>query len=469
MRDRGNWGTYVRDAAGFARNRMREGTKAASDKLDGWKRHTDANRERISKGITDSVMATASRLDQSADKADSLLSKYDEVLLDRRSPGTADIVLKGSLNAASALRNGLRNASAWTVKSAPAVGEATSAALTQVVTTASGAVDAFAISQSDLEAVERRLELASRKLDTASQENALQIEAARSSGRRGELLDLLVVGGVTLGAVASASVEVPPEIDQAFALAYPGLAASGETFADAVTRLPPEELTGLVSGVKGKLFELQLVEQLNNGELPEGASAVLASSPAQPGYDIQILGPEGQVLEHLQAKATDSVAYVREALERYPNIDIVTTSEVHSMLMEAGMADRVADSGITVTDLDQSIQAAATASPGLDLIDLAPSSLGLAIIAYSAFSDQSLTVEERSSNFGSRGARAAVSGSIGGLAMVATNTWWLALAAGLGSQSIAEAGARKRERYETLKTIAALLEAEASSARDGLR
>ena len=50
--------------------------------------------------------------------------------------------------------------------------------------------------------------------------------------------------------------------------------------------------------------------------------------PSQPGWDIQILNADGTVDQVLQAKATESVSYVKEALEKYPDIEIVTTEEV---------------------------------------------------------------------------------------------------------------------------------------------
>jgi hypothetical protein len=118
--------------------------------------------------------------------------------------------------------------------------------------------------------------------------------------------------------------------------------------------LTDTELMGVVSSAKGKYFEYLLAERLNQGEevggvlLPPGYEAVVAENMSQPGWDLQIVGPDGQASEFLQAKATDSAQYVSEALERYPDIQILATSEVASKLDESQM---VLDASISNADL----------------------------------------------------------------------------------------------------------------------
>jgi len=164
------------------------------------------------------------------------------------------------------------------------------------------------------------------------------IETAQKRRRKDQLLDLLVVGGVTLSQALREPASVPDNVQQAFALAYPDLAKT-ENFSGAVERMSSDELVGLVSGVKGKLFELELVDHLNNGGLPDGYHAEIAGSATQPGWDIRVLDEHGQVSELLQAKATESAQYVQEALQRYPDIDVTTTTEVHSQLVALGLAE----------------------------------------------------------------------------------------------------------------------------------
>jgi hypothetical protein len=455
------FGRLAREAAQKAQQLGNSAAKATAETLHGLNSRIAANSDNISKTTADKIKHAGAKISGGASDVNQWLESHKDLSLATESPQILDRALKGAISAGQSLMRGVEKVERWTEEAAPVVGASFSGALSGLVNSASGSIDLIAISQEDFTALENRLDHARRKLDEDARYEALKIADARQTGRKQELLDLLVVGGVTLGTALKNPDEVPPEVERAFELAYPGLVGSGERFADAVERMSTGELTGLVSGVKGKLFELQLVDQLNAGTLPDGLEAVLASSPTQSGYDIQIVDENGRIMEELQAKATDSVAYVREALERNPNIDIITTSEVHGALLQAGFGDRVADSGISLSEVDGTLQKAVEANPGLDLIDLAPSSIGLAMIAYSAFSQEGLTKEERGIQFGQRSAGVTVSSAVGGLALLATNTWWLALVAGLGSQSVAATGAQKRERFEALKSVTERLEAEA--------
>lgn len=261
-----------------------------------------------------------------------------------------------------------------------------------------------------------------------------------------------MVGGVTLGTIRTHPADIPLELEQAFQMAYPGLVANGEGFADAVQRMNGEELMGLVNGVKGKLFEIELVDHLNSGYLPDGVHAELAESVTQPGFDVRIMDEEGSVVEVLQAKATESAAYVREALERYPDIDVMTTTEVHGQLVAMGAADQVTDSGISEAALQSKIEAAASANGGgFDASDLLPTGIGLAIIALSVFTTKGASAELMGEEFGERTARAGLGTLAGKAALVASGAWWVSLAAGVGSTWLAAHGGNKRDRYEALK------------------
>lgn len=121
--------------------------------------------------------------------------------------------------------------------------------------------------------------------------------------------------------------------------------------------LSGDELQGAVNTAKGKYFEYLVADRLNAGEqvgpvlLPDGYQAVLADSLNQPGWDMRIVGPDGATADYLQLKATDSAGYIQEALNRYPDIEILATHEVaHSGL--------VLDSGITESDLHDQVSSA---------------------------------------------------------------------------------------------------------------
>ncbi len=234
--------------------------------------------------------------------------------------------------------------------------------------------------------------------------------------------------------------------------------------------MSPDQLVGFANGVKGKLFEVELVEHMNAGNLPNGWSAEMAQSANQSGWDIRVLDSEGRVSEVLQAKATESADYVKDALVRYPDVDVTTTSEVHAQLVALGMAESVRNSGISEAALDAKITSAAhAAGNGFDASDLVPSAVGLAVIAMSAFMDKSLSLEQRGAEVGNRGARVAFASGAGKLALVVTQTWWLGLMAGVGSGWLATGGRGKRERYEALKGMVATMRRTESAQAPALR
>ncbi len=152
---------------------------------------------------------------------------------------------------------------------------------------------------------------------------------------------------------------ITPQMQEAFDLAFPNLEIAQLEKYDAVA------LTGIISSWKGKLFEIELRERLNSGEsigeiqLGAGQRAELAVDPSQPGWDIQILNADGTVDQVLQAKATESVSYVKEALEKYPDIEIVTTEEVATR-----WAVDIIDSERSDEELEKEIMA-----PMKDLLD----------------------------------------------------------------------------------------------------
>lgn len=121
-----------------------------------------------------------------------------------------------------------------------------------------------------------------------------------------------------------------------------------------------DQLVGIVNSAKGKYFELLVADRLNNGEqvgelvLPEGYHAELAESLTQPGWDLAILDPYGNVAEHLQLKATENFGYITEALEKYPDIRIIAADEAADSAPEG--YTMVIDSDISNSELASSVR-----------------------------------------------------------------------------------------------------------------
>jgi hypothetical protein len=106
----------------------------------------------------------------------------------------------------------------------------------------------------------------------------------------------------------------------------------------------PDELQGHVSNIKGILFEQEVQDKLSEG----GIESMLFEATNHPDSDLLIL-ENGFVVEELQLKATDSVAYVNGALVENPGIDIIATSEVANVIN----SEDVIDSGISDAFLEE--------------------------------------------------------------------------------------------------------------------
>lgn len=184
---------------------------------------------------------------------------------------------------------------------------------------------------------------------------------------------------IDVGAVTS-------QMQEAWRLAFPS--------ADMVERLEAlngldvghPEVAGVLGNWKGKLFEVMVRDRLNDGSqiggitLGEGQRAALAEAQNQPGWDIEILNQDGSVDEVLQTKATASIGYAKAALERYPDINVITTDEVGA----ASLGDALHESGITNAELGEDLfepmeaifdspieQLAETVLPGLPFVLIA--------------------------------------------------------------------------------------------------
>jgi hypothetical protein len=108
---------------------------------------------------------------------------------------------------------------------------------------------------------------------------------------------------------------------------FPDLAtASDIEVADRMRTYGQEQLGGIVSLIKGKMFEHLVALQ---GQPDDGHwDAKLFADESHPGSDIIFSDPStGHTLE-MSLKATDSPWLIEQALQRFPDYDVMTTSEV---------------------------------------------------------------------------------------------------------------------------------------------
>ena len=144
--------------------------------------------------------------------------------------------------------------------------------------------------------------------------------------------------------------ESNPQLLEAFRLQYPRVAEKllkgaskdeledagylREQLAELLRGESEDELGGWERGVKGKYFEVLVRDRLNDGEsvgelsLEPGQVARLAESPTQQGWDVEIVNQDGTLDEALQLKATESMTYVKTALDENPDIRVVVPSEL---------------------------------------------------------------------------------------------------------------------------------------------
>ena len=121
-----------------------------------------------------------------------------------------------------------------------------------------------------------------------------------------------------------------PQLLEAFRLQYPNVDPAS------LAGRNPEELEGFVNGVKGKYFEVLVAERLNVGDtvgelqLEPGQVARLAESPTQQGWDLEIVDQNGETVEQIQLKATEDLYYVKDALEKYPDVRVAVPEELDS-------------------------------------------------------------------------------------------------------------------------------------------
>lgn len=278
-------------------------------------------------------------------------------------------------------------------------------------------------------------------------QQGLQYRAAVASGWQGTpAAESLAVGGSLLADIIQTG-QTPDDVKEAYELAYPHVAES-MSFAEEAARLHGQELVGLVNGVKGKLFEMKYVEYLNNGELPDGYVAHLASSPNQAGWDIAVSGPDGHTAELLQLKAADSVSYVKDAISHHPDIQVVTTDEVYDKLVLHGAAGGVSDSGISNSVLGEHVSHAA--GDAALQIHWAPPAIALALHAFSAYRlDCDLDGKVR--HFGERSGKSWLCYLLGGAVAATTQLAWLGLLTGIGTRYLAAQGKARRELCQEME------------------
>jgi hypothetical protein len=287
-------------------------------------------------------------------------------------------------------------------------------------------------------------------------------------------VDAAMLGGIELSEIIKGHVtdaDLAPRVIEAFHAQFPQVEGSFVEFVRG--NHGQAELQGIVSGIKGKLFELEYVDYLNHGHLPAGHVAELAHSATQPGWDIAIHDASGHTVELLQAKATQSIAYVKHALDVYPNIDVVTTHEVFTALHDPDVRQHLIDSGMSEHALELKAQAATDAAG--HALDYHLPGLALAIIVTQgamAFAHGRVSARDAVHRVAGRAGRTLLASSVAWVLVAATHEPFIGLPAsvlarlGIGRIDVARADTQACEAsVGRVREIARLLEGGAATRR----
>tara|TARA_A100001015_G_C15005452_1_gene720437 strand:- start:565 stop:1647 length:1083 start_codon:yes stop_codon:yes gene_type:complete len=214
-------------------------------------------------------------------------------------------------------------------------------------------------------------------------------------------MDSAIIAGLTLPQMLKNGVS--EDIQLAYELSFPEK-AKAISFTDAWSDFDNHnQRLGFINTVKGKLFEIKYVDHLN-ATLEPGYSAAIAKNVNQPGWDIAITGPDEKIIEQIQLKATTSVAYIKEHLKRYPDIDVVTLEDLKGQI---GLSEKVTYATASNSDLQAEIIGSTS-----EAYSYLPISIVLTYVIFSSYKRDDLSNFEKNIEIGRRGTGLALSGAI---------------------------------------------------------
>ena len=122
--------------------------------------------------------------------------------------------------------------------------------------------------------------------------------------------------------------------------------ASVEEIAEYMTVYDTEQLVGVMNVIKGKMFE-HMVELHENADGDEWGAA-LHEDESYPGSDIVFTNLETGEIVEVSLKAVNDPSIIETALRRYPDIPILTTSEMEGPF---GGMERISTTDISHDEL----------------------------------------------------------------------------------------------------------------------
>ena len=152
---------------------------------------------------------------------------------------------------------------------------------------------------------------------TAVPADLLALSIGYERRNEGEVLELAAMAAdLAVPDILNLFGEAEPDrqVMEAFRLQYPNVEL------DSLVGRGEESIRGFVNGVKGKYFEVLVRDRLNAGEavgelqLEAGQVARLAVRSNEPGWDLEIVDRNGELLEQFQLKAVKDMGEISKAL-----------------------------------------------------------------------------------------------------------------------------------------------------------
>ena len=153
-----------------------------------------------------------------------------------------------------------------------------------------------------------------------------------------EILDLAAIAadGVQNAWDLGLEPHLDPQVWEAFQLQYPNKTIDSLRDSIATSATPEGTIEGWERGIRGKYFEVLVRDELRAGEsvgdikLGPGEDAILAESSTEKGWDINIVNEDGNSIRKVSLKAVKDFGDVGDALEKYPEYQVVTTTDHES-------------------------------------------------------------------------------------------------------------------------------------------
>ena len=286
------------------------------------------------------------------------------------------------------------------------------------------------------------------------------IDLLRRAMSSEDFVDSAVIGGVSMADILVGRIaewQIPSDVIDAFHAQFPN---HGSSFVEAVNDLAgdPDRLTGLINGVKGKVFELDYAKWLNHGHLPDGWTAELAHNANNPAWDISIHDVHGHVDDLFQLKATESLDYIRDAIAAHPDIDVVVPHEVYERLADhPELIGHIADGHETLSHISghvaDGIHHAESAGATSHLPFVGPViAIGFMVgLNYIEYRRGKVTLEEALGNLRERGTLYMVSSAFGWAAVALAHEPFVGLPVSIAIRLLGGQFLHNRSRRELLQ------------------